>query len=100
LYMAGLEKSGAFVEHAAEVATAMKDGSALILDNDYIYKYIIPGKADPANPYGQTTYYGAKLIFKSHHAGVHVVTIPTTQPLANHLSSKILQRFAVESVSR
>src|SRR3989442_112505 len=61
LYMAGLEKSGAFVEHAAEVATAMKDGSALILDNDYIYKYIIPGKADPANPYGQTTYYGAKL---------------------------------------
>jgi hypothetical protein len=140
LYMAGLEKSGQFVEHAAEVATGMKDGSVLILDNDYIYKYIIPGKADPANPYGQTTYYGAKLIFKSHQAGVHVVTIPTSQPLAypkpkdlpnlmailtnieklrcdmyddalipvalvnklvslaNHPSSKILQRFAVESV--
>lgn len=81
LFMAGLEKSGAFVEHAAEVATAMKDGSFLILDNDYIYKYIIPGKADPASAYGRTTYYGAKLIFKSRHAGVHVVTVPTTEPL-------------------
>jgi len=140
LYMAGLEKSGAFVEHAAEVSTAMKDGQVLILDNDYIYKYIIPGKADPANPYGRTTYYGAKLIFKTRHAGVHVVTVPTTEPLANpkaldlrnlaviltnieklrcdmyddalipvalvnklvslanHPSSKILQRFAIESV--
>jgi hypothetical protein len=140
LYMAGLEKSGAFVEHAAEVATVMKDGSILILDNDYIYKYIIPGKADPLNPYGRTTYYSAKVIFKSRHAGVHVVTVPTIEPLANpkledlrnlpailtnidklrcdmyddalipialvnklvslanHPSSKILQRFAVETV--
>jgi len=137
LFMAGLEKSGAFVEHAAEIAGEMKDGSILILDNDYIYKYIIPGKADAANPYGRTTYYGAKVIFKSRHAGVHVITIPTleslTKPqksdlrnldaimtnieklrcdmfddalipialvnklvsLANHPSSKILQRFAV-----
>ena len=142
LYMAGLEKSGAFVEHAAEVSTAMKDGTVLILDNDYIYKYIIPGKADPANPYGRTTYYSGKLIFKSRHAGVYVVTVPTTETLAspkledlpnlmatltnieklrcdmyddalipialvnklvslaNHPSSKILQRFAVESVAR
>ncbi len=140
LYMAGLEKSGAFVEHAAEVATVMKDGSILLLDNDYIYKYIIPGKADPMNPYGRTTYYSAKLIFKSRHAGVYVVTVPTAEALANpkaedlpnlaailtnieklrcdmyddalipvalvnklvslanHPSSKILQRFAVETV--
>jgi hypothetical protein len=141
LYMAGLEKSGAFVEHAAEIATVMKDGDILILDNDYIYKYIIPGKADPANPYGRTTYYSAKLIFKSRHAGVYVVTVPTLAPLAtpklqdlrnlmailsnveklhcdmyddalipialvnklvslaNHPSSKILQRFAVETMA-
>jgi hypothetical protein len=75
--MAGLEKSGAFVEHAAEVAQNMKEGSVLILDNDYIYKYIIPGKANSADPYGRTTYYGAKVIFKARHAGVHVITVPT-----------------------
>jgi hypothetical protein len=81
LYMAGLEKSGAFVEHAAEVAAILNDGALLILDNDYIYKYIIPGKADPANPYGRTTYYSSKLIFKSRHAGLYVVTVPTVQSL-------------------
>ncbi len=83
LFMAGLEKSGAFVEHAAEVSSAMKDDTVLVLDNDYIYKYIIPGKADPANPYGRTTYYSGKLIFKSRHAGVYVVTVPTRETLAN-----------------
>jgi hypothetical protein len=77
LFMAGVEKSGAFVEHAAEVAEIMKDGSVLILDNDYIYKYIKPGRANPSDPYGRTTYYGAKVIFKARHAGVHVITIPT-----------------------
>ncbi len=30
LYMAGLEKSGAFVDHAAEIATVLKDGSVLL----------------------------------------------------------------------
>jgi len=142
LYMAGLEKSGSFVDHAKEVSTVMKDGSALILDNDYIYKYIIPGKADPDNAYGRTTYYSAKLIFRSFEGGVYVITIPTReacmapQPsdlhnlgailtnieklrcdmyddalipvalvnklvsLANHPSAKILQRFAVESMSQ
>jgi hypothetical protein len=140
VFMAGLEKSGAFVEHAAEVANAMADGSVLILDNEYIYRYIIPGKADAANPYGRTTYYGAKVIFKSRHGGVYVVTVPTMEPLvkpekkdfrnldvilknieklrcdmyddalipvalvnklvslANHPSSKILQRFAVGQI--
>lgn len=141
LFMVGLEKSGQFVDHAAEIASVLKDGSILLLDNDYIYKYIIPGKADAARPYGITTYYGSKLIFKSLHGGVYVATIPTTRPLvdptgmdlpnlnailtnveklrcdmyddalipvalvnklvslANHPSSKILQRFAVESVA-
>jgi hypothetical protein len=140
LFMAGLEKSGAFVEHAAEVAQVLKDGSVLILANDYIYKYIIPGKAVPSDPYGRTTYYSAKLIFKTRQAGVHVVTVPTVAALAkptiadlpnlaviltnleklrcdmyddalipialvnklvslaNHPSSKILQRFAIEAV--
>jgi hypothetical protein len=111
------------------------------LDNEYIYKYIIPGKADPANPYGRTTYYSAKLIFRSYEGGVYVITVPTRAPsvepepgdfhnlgailtnveklrcdmyddalipvalvnklvsLANHPSAKILQRFAVESMS-
>lgn len=79
LYLAGLEKSGAFVDHAAEIAPKLSPGQFILLDNDYIYKYIIPGHADPDNPYGITSYYGNKLIFKSKDERVYVVTLPTTR---------------------
>jgi hypothetical protein len=139
-YLAGLEKSGAFVEHAHEITPLLKPGSALLLNDDYIYKYIIPGKADASSPYGRTTYYGNKVIFKSGTDHLHVVTLPTAAAssnptekdfpnlrvvlrnvaklrcdmyddslvpialvnklvsLANHPSSRILQKFAKQSL--
>jgi NurA domain len=83
LYLAGLEKSGAFVEHADEIASKLNDGTVLFLNNDYIYKYILPGKPDPTRPYGATTYYGTKLIFKTNAGGMYVVTLPTKDDLLN-----------------
>ncbi|MEM8535473.1 MAG: NurA domain-containing protein [Chloroflexota bacterium] len=140
LFLAGLEKSGAFVDHADEITNHLANGSVLLLDNDYIYKYIIPGKADPANPYGRTTYYSNKILFKTMDAGMYVISLPTVDvcanptiqdfhnfdvtltnieklkcdmydnalmpvalanklvSLANHPSSRILQKFAVDAV--
>jgi hypothetical protein len=83
LYLAGLEKSGAFVEHADEVASKLNDGTVLFLNNNYIYKYILPGKPDLKRPYGATTYYGTKLIFKTNASGMYVVTLPTSDDLLN-----------------
>jgi len=79
IYLAGLEKSGPFVEHADEISSKMDPETILILDNEYIYKYIIPGKADSTNPYGRTTYYGNKVIFKSEDEQIYIVTLPTRQ---------------------
>jgi hypothetical protein len=140
LFLAGLEKSGAFVEHADQIQSQLKPGSILLLDNQYIYTYIIPGKDDPNSPYGRSSYYSNKLVFKAPSGGVHVVSLPTTDviahpaetdfpniqailtnidklkcdmydnalfpialvnklvSLANHPSSRILQRFAIEAV--
>ena len=140
LYLAGLEKSGSFVEHADEITGKLDPGTVLILDNDYIYRYVLPGKADPANPYGRTTYYSNKLIFKTRGGQVYVVSLPTREvlaypteedlenlsevlinieklrcdmydnalvpvalanklvSLANHPSSRILQKFAVDAI--
>ncbi|MDX2008160.1 MAG: DNA double-strand break repair nuclease NurA [Meiothermus sp.] len=78
IFMAGLEKSGAFVDHAHEVAKKLPKGMVLLLDNDYIYKYIIPGRGDEAEPYGRTTYYGKKLIFKTTQSQVYVASLPST----------------------
>jgi hypothetical protein len=74
--LAGLEKSGAFVEHAREIAPRLPNGSVLLLSNDYIYKYILPGAADPNRAYGSTTNYGHKVIFKSKSGQMHVVSLP------------------------
>ena len=84
----GLEKSGAFVEHAALIEPALKPDHYLLLDNQYIYKYIVPGDAT-GQPFGKNTYYGAKVVFKSAAGHVFVATIPTaafaSKPKLNEL---------------
>lgn len=77
LYLAGLEKHGHFVEHADEISKLLKPGQFILLDNDYIYNYILPGKADATKPYAWTSYYSGKLIFKSEDSKIYVISIPT-----------------------
>jgi hypothetical protein len=77
LNIAGLEKSGAFVEHALQIADRMKPGTVLILTNEYIYRYIVPGDPNSADPYGKNTYWGGKLIFKATDGNVYVASVPT-----------------------
>lgn len=73
----GLEKSGAFVEHAMQVEAEIEPGCALVFDNDYIYRYVIPGDPSSADPYGQNTYWGSKMIYKALDGNVYVMTVPT-----------------------
>jgi hypothetical protein len=142
LFLAGLEKSGAFVEHADEISDRLEEGNVLILNDDYIYRNIVPGTADPSNPYGRSTYYGNKLIFKTPRGSMYVVSLPMVAAnatpiesdfrnlqtiltnieklkcdmydnslipvalanklisLANHPSSRILQKFASDALPR
>jgi hypothetical protein len=81
LFLVGLEKSGSFVEHADEISKKIPKSSILVLDNEYIYKYIIPAKADINSPYGRSTYYGNKIIYKSKFDNIFVATLPTEKQL-------------------
>ena len=81
LFLVGLEKSGPFVDHAQQVCIShegkiiLQKGNYILLDNKYIYKYIIPG--DPnADPYARTSYYGGKVIFHSSDDQIFVLTVP------------------------
>lgn len=73
----GLEKSGAFVEHAIQIEDRLAPETALILTNDYIYRYIVPGDPASPDPYGKNTYWGGKLIYKAADGNVYVMTVPT-----------------------
>lgn len=76
LFMAGLEKSGAFVEHAAMIQEIVPPGSVLLLSDKYIYRHISPGEEDPMRPYAATSYYGHKVIFRSRNGQMYVVSLP------------------------
>jgi hypothetical protein len=77
LNVVGLEKSGAFVDHAMQIEERLAPGSALILSNDYIYRHVIPGDPASPDPYGKNTYWGGKLIYKAADGNVYVATVPT-----------------------
>ncbi len=78
-FAAGLEKSGAFVEHAAEIREHIPPGSILILNDAYIYKYISPGEENPTRAYAETSYYGHKVIFRSRQGQMYVVSMPVRE---------------------
>ena len=75
LHVAGLEKSGAFVEHAAAIQDRMRPGSFFVVGDGYIRKHVIPG-GDTSTIYGQNTYYGQKVFFRAESGEMYVVTIP------------------------
>ena len=81
LFLVGLEKSGPFVEHAQEISSSvngnpkLEEGRYILLSNDYIYRYIIPGDSSRML-YGSTSYYGGKVIFHSYDDQFYVLTVP------------------------
>jgi hypothetical protein len=79
IVLAGLEKSGAFVDHAQAIQQNLAPGKVLILADDYIYRYILPGPGDPLRPYASTSYYGHKVIFKARNGQMYVVSIPVRE---------------------
>jgi hypothetical protein len=81
LRLAGLEKSGAFVEHATAIQNRMGLSSYMVIGDTYIRRYIEPGETDAI--YGQNTYYGQKVIFRAPGGEMHVATIPAPEYLAN-----------------
>ena len=60
-----------------QIADRLVSDSLLLLSNEYIYRYIVPGDPDSADPYGKNTYWGGKLIYKAGDGNVYVATVPT-----------------------
>ncbi len=151
LKLVGLEKSGTFVEHAEQITKGeqapLRYGNILLLNNNYIYKHILPGPSTDEELkrlpiYANSSYYSGKLIYNSHSGRTWVITIPIADSeiikspkiedyknlpeilftldklkcdmydnaivpialvnqlvsLANHPSSKILEKFAKSSI--
>jgi hypothetical protein len=79
ILLVGLEKSGAFVDHAQEIQNKLEPGQAVVLTDDYIYRYIKPGGGDPDHPYAHTSNYGHKVIFKTRVGQMYVLSVPVRE---------------------
>ena len=90
IHLVGLEKSGPFVEHAAQISDKLEHGQALLLSDQYIYKYILPGRSADSKPYGSSSYYGSKVIFKSSQKDVYVATLPNLEQKAQFNKDDLL----------
>ena len=74
----GIEKTGAFMEHWEQIdwnetkgpRTNYKDGTVVLLGNEYIRENIKPGKTE--KPFGADTHFGRAVLYKTKK-GEHVV---------------------------
>lgn len=102
IVLAGLEKSGAFVDHAQAIQQNLDSGKVLILSNDYIYRYIRPEPSDSQRPYASTSNYGHKVIFKSRNGQMYVISVPSRelkkQPTINDLPNLQIILSNIESL--
>lgn len=69
----GVEKSGAFVEHAKLIAHLIEPGQVMLLTTEYINR--ITGR--PAtNQYGKDEFYGRRFVYRTQNGGTLVITVP------------------------
>lgn len=69
----GVEKSGAFVEHAQLISHLIEPGHVMLLTTEYINR--ITGRPE-GNPYGTDEFYGRRFIYRTRNGGVLVFTVP------------------------
>lgn len=69
----GVEKSGAFVEHANLIAHLIEPGQVMFLTTDYINR--VTGRP-LNNPYGSDEFYGRRFIYRTKNGRTLVVTVP------------------------
>lgn len=94
LLIIGIEKSGTFYNHFEEIDTKV-DGStdkfpiesAFLLNDEYIKKNIIFSESD--KPYGQDTYFGRKLFYKTRTGYKLVPVLAYLSEKPNLLSANI-----------
>ncbi len=94
----GIEKSGQFVEHFANLDIGQDGsggglplGSLLLLDDIYIKQRII--FSNSSKPYGQDTYFGRKLFYKTASGARIVASLPVLRPEDRDTGTASIDQF-------
>jgi hypothetical protein len=100
MLIVGVEKTGAFVEHFEKLCAAADKGrvpfavapqTALLLTDEYIKKQII--FSDGKKPYGEATYFGRKLLYRTKSGAKIVASLPYLEPQHRDLSTALPSQY-------
>lgn len=81
----GVAKTGHFAQHADHVQERMPKNSALSMDDEYIYEYVVTSRS-AGQQFGEKTYYGTNFIYNSPSERIFAVTIPRERDAAGDIT--------------
>lgn len=81
LLIAGVEKTGQFVEHAAVVSELIEPGRVMRLPGDYIATHVT-GRTAMRGVYGEDNFYGRRFFYRRRDGHILVVTVPARAGIA------------------
>jgi hypothetical protein len=77
----GVEKTGQFAEHAADISPLLERRALVRLPDEYIFQRIVPSRSQSASGFGNDTYYGRKFLYKPATGQMLTITVPSLLPL-------------------
>ena len=96
----GVEKTGAFVNHFESIDTGSEGEkeqfprkNALLLNDNYIKRNIIFSAIENGKPYGQDTYFGRKLFYKTSNGQRIVASVATYTKEQADISTAYREQF-------
>ena len=100
MLIVGVEKTGLFVEHFEKLCSAADKGklpfsiapqTAILLTDEYIKKQII--FSDGKHPYGDATYFGRKLLYRTRSGAKIVASLPFLEPSHRDLNTALPEQY-------
>jgi hypothetical protein len=88
----GLQKTGQVVDYVGLIDRFIEPNTIFAIDDDYRYKYIVPGRKPSQGGFGSETYYGQDFIYKTSSGRTFIFALP--YPFKN----KELLNFSEEKI--
>ncbi len=88
----GLQKKGQIVDYVNLIDRFIEPNTIFAIDDDYRYKYIVPGRKPSKGGFGSETYYGQDFVYKTANGRTFIFALPyplATQNFGNFTEEKI-----------
>ncbi len=76
LLIIGLQKTGQVTDYFNLINRHINKNGLFVVDDDYRYKYVIPGRNESSSVFGYETYYGQDFVYKTPSGRLFIFALP------------------------